>query len=170
MTWNLRNIFLIILGLVCIAAGCFNPFAPGLGDISSENSLPLTDQTNFEDVLVNFRYAYTYKDSIVYRNVLADDFQFIFRDHDNDTYVSWGKEVDIKTTVGVFGAFNVISLVWKSTNYMTYAPDSTEVEISKGFILTLDSTIRITGDAVFTIKPFPDGIWRITRWEDKSIM
>lgn len=155
---------------MCIAAGCFNPFAPGLGDISSENALPLSEQTNPEDVLVNFRYAYTYKDSIVYRNVLADDFQFIFRDHDNDTFVSWGKEDDIKSTVGIFGAFNVITLVWKSTNYMTYTLDSTKVEISIGFILTLDSTIRITGDALFDIKKFPDGIWRITRWVDKSII
>jgi len=161
---------IILFALLCVVVSCLNPFAPGLGDVSSSLDIPLTGQTTPEEVLTNFRYAYIYKDSLVYRDVLHDDFVFVWRDHENDKFVSWGKEDDIKTTVGIFNTFSVIHLVWKSTNYLTYSADSAMAEISKGFILTLGSTIRITGDALFYMKKAEDGIWRITRWVDKSIV
>ncbi|KPK89536.1 hypothetical protein AMJ80_09660 [bacterium SM23_31] len=151
--------------------GCLNPFAPKLGEISSNLDIFLTPQKTPEEVMTNFRYAYILKDSLVYRNLLNDDFIFVWRDHENDTFVSWGKEDDIRTTVGLFNAFTVINLVWNSTNYITYSKDSTTAEISKGFILTLDSELRITGDALFNLIKLPEsGIWKITRWVDKSII
>jgi len=155
---------------IALAIACLNPFAPKLGDVSTNLDLILTEQTSPEDVLVNFRYAYILKDSLVYRDLLDDDFVFVWRDHDNDQFVSWGKEEDIKTTVGLFNAFNVVSLVWNTTNYITYSADSTEAEMSKQFILTLGSDIRITGDAQFFFRQLSNGVWKITRWVDKSIV
>ena len=164
------SLFLLLIVLVLWSV-CINPFAPKLGDISSNLDIFLTPQKTPEEVMTNFRYAYILKDSLIYRNLLSDDFIFVWRDHENDTFVSWGKEVDIRKTVGMFNFFTVINLVWNSTNYITYSPDSTTAEISKGFVLTLDSELRITGEALFNLMKLQEsGIWKITRWVDKSII
>lgn len=162
----------IAAALIVVAAAviaCLNPFAPGLGQLEIDPDLVLKAQDSPDDVVSNFRYAYILKDSLVYRDLLDDEFVFVWRDNDNDQFVSWGKEEDIKTTVGLFNTFNVINLVWNSTNYLVFAPDSTEAEMSKQFILTLGSDIRITGDAQFFFRKLEDGVWKIVRWVDKSI-
>ncbi len=170
-------LFTLVTGaLLCTAGllvvtGCANPFAPKLGDITTELDVFLTEQKTPEEVLINFQFSYTIKDSLVYRDVLDDDFLFVWRDHDNDSFVSWGKEEDVKTTNGLFNAFTVVGLQWNTTNYTSFTEDSTRAEISKGFILTLDSEIRIFGEALFDMKKQLDtGIWKITRWFDKSII
>ena len=170
-----RSIYILITLAAGIATviltGCLNPFAPGLGDISADLDVFLTAQKTPEDVLLNFQYAYTLKDSLVYRDLLTDDFIFVWRDHENDAFASWGKEDDIRTTAGLFNAFTVINLVWNSTNYVSYPTDSTTAEISKGFVLTLDSEFRISGEALFAFrKDKQTSIWKITRWVDKSVI
>ena len=150
---------------------CFNPFAPKLGDISTDLDVFLTAQQTPEEVLSNFQFAYTLKDSLVYRDLLDDDFIFVYRDLDTDAFVSWGKEEDVTATVGLFNNFTVINLVWNSTNFISYSNDSTTAEISKGFILSLGPEIRITGEALFNFKKnIENNIWKITRWVDKSII
>jgi hypothetical protein len=170
-------LFTLVSGAVLCTAGsivltgCVNPFAPKLGDITNNLDIFITEQQTPEDALINFKFAYMLKDSLVYRDLLDDEFLFVWRDHDNDTFISWGKEEDIKTTSGLFNAFTVIDLQWNSTNYTSFMEDSTRAEISKGFILTLDSEIRIFGEALFNMKKqLNSGIWKITRWFDKSIV
>ena len=124
-----------LLNLIVLWVTCFNPFAPKLGEISSNLNVFLTAQQTPEEVLSNFQFAYTLKDSLVYRDVLDDDFVFVYRDLDNDVFLSWGKEEDVTATVGLFNNFTVINLVWNSTNFISYSLDSTTAEISKGFIL-----------------------------------
>lgn len=160
-----------LLNLIILWVTCFNPFAPNLGDISSNLDVFLTAQQTPDEVLLNFQFAYTLKDSLVYRDVLDDDFIFVYRDLDNDVFISWGKEDDVTATVGLFNSFTVINLVWNSTNYISYSLDSTTAEISKGFILSLGPEIRITGEALFNFKKnIENNIWKITRWVDKSII
>ena len=48
---------------------CNNPFAPALAGKDTPISRLLTPQRTPEEVLSNFRYAYTYKDSLVYSEV-----------------------------------------------------------------------------------------------------
>ncbi|MCH7781558.1 hypothetical protein IID62_00685 [candidate division KSB1 bacterium] len=160
-----------LLNLIVLWVTCFNPFAPKLGEISSNLNVFLTAQQTPEEVLSNFQFAYTLKDSLVYRDVLDDDFVFVYRDLDNDVFLSWGKEEDVTATVGLFNNFTVINLVWNSTNFISYSLDSTTAEISKGFILSLGHEIRITGEALFSFKMnIENNIWKITRWVDKSII
>ncbi|MCH8286888.1 hypothetical protein IIB79_10230 [candidate division KSB1 bacterium] len=109
-----------LLNLIVLWVTCFNPFAPKLGEISSNLNVFLTAQQTPEEVLSNFQFAYTLKDSLVYRDVLDDDFVFVYRDLDNDVFVSWGKEEDVTATVGLFNTFTVIILVWNSTNFISY--------------------------------------------------
>jgi len=159
-----------LLSFLTLWISCFNPFAPNLGDISSNLDVFLTAQETPDEVLLNFQFSYTLKDSLVYRDVLDEAFIFVYRDLDSDAFISWGKEEDVTATVGLFNSFTVINLVWNSTNFTTYSLDSTTAEISKGFILSLGPEIRITGEALFNFKKnIENNIWKITRWVDKSI-
>ena len=159
---------IFIIGIF-IFLSCFNPFAPRLGEIGTDSDLVLTEQRTPEELLQNFRYAYTFKDSIIYRDILDDTFVFIYRDYEEDKLESWDKETDIRTTIGLFNNFDIIKLIWNSTNYITYFDDSLSAELSKGFTLSLDADIRITGDALFVLKKdTKKNIWLIKRWIDKS--
>ena len=163
--------FFALFNFIILWVSCFNPFAPNLADISSNLDVFLTAQETPDEVLLNFQFAYTLKDSLVYRDVLDDDFIFVYRDLDSDVFISWGKEEDVTATVGLFNSFTVINLVWNSTNFVSYSLDSTTAEISKGFILSLGPEIRITGEALFNFKKnIENNIWKITRWVDKSII
>lgn len=133
----------------------------------------ITDQKTPEDVLTNFKYAYTFKDSALYSEVLDSSFVFVYFDPDygsSGRFVSWGRDSDLLTTGRLFKSFQVIDLMWHSTIY-TFG-DSTTFEISKSFRLNLvneDETILITGNAIFSFQKNPkDEKWRITRWKDES--
>ena len=152
---------------------CINPFAPtetddlhGVGEI-------ITDQLTPEDVLINFKYAYNFKDSLVYSDLIDNSFLFISKNYSTDpvTDITWGRDIDIKTTVGLFRHFQTINLLWGGTIYHYYSNDSTVAEIKKTFQLTLNGGKDIpalNGEALFYITKEESGIWRITRWEDLS--
>lgn len=162
-TLKIYLIFILILS-------CTNPFAPKLGNIGKTTDLILTEQKSPDELLQNFKYAYVFKDSLIYRDLLDESFQFIYLDTEKNIWNNWDKEKDIKTTTGLFRYFRNINLQWNSTNYLEYDSDSTEVELSKSFILILDNEIRIIGDALFKLKKDgQNGIWYIRQWIDKSI-
>ncbi len=172
MRKNIKYIFpvFLVLSVLMVLSQCVNPFAPKLTEISNMGDVFLTDQKTPEDVLTNFKYAYTFKDSLIYRDLLDPTFVFIYRDVDSDRFLSWDKEVDIKTTIGLFNAFTNIDLNWLTTNHSSFGLDSTTAEISKSFILSFDSETQILGDALFNfVLDEQSGVWRITRWVDKSI-
>lgn len=160
------KIWLIFILFFC----CVNPFAPKLKDIGKTTDLILTEQKSPDGLLQNFKYAYVFKDSLIYRDLLDESFQFLYLDTEKNIWDNWDKETDIKTTTGLFRYFRNIDLQWNSTNYMEYDSDSTEVELSKSFILILDNEIRIIGDALFRLKKDGmNGVWYIKQWIDKSI-
>ena len=105
------NILLTLVLVIC--AGCLNPFAPGLSDGEEGGSAILTEQLSPEEVLTNFRYAYTFKDSLVYADLLDSSFQFIYIDYETEQPTSdhWGRDEDIKTTVRMFRHFQSLDLV-----------------------------------------------------------
>lgn len=159
--------------------GC-NPFAPSLTSNKQGNQLILTEQKTAEDVLINFSYAYNFKDSLVYSDLLDSSFLFISKNFATDpvTNLTWGRDVDIKTTAGLFRHFQTINLVWDGTIFPHFLnEEKTEKEITKTFKLTLDGGAEvptITGTALFVFRkriinpPDTSGIWKITRWEDRS--
>jgi len=169
----------VLLGLVLLVR-CINPFAPSLTDNSGAQNQILTEQKTPEEVLINFSYAYNFKDSLVYSDLLDSSFLFISKNFATDpvTNISWGRDVDIKTTVGLFHHFQTLNLIWEATVYARFLNDEhTQKEIKKSFKLTLDGGIEfppISGEALFIFKkrianpPDTSGIWKITRWEDLS--
>jgi len=174
--WVMNRFQIKIVGLSIALGvflwGCLNPFAPKVQTLG-DSELIITQQKTPEEVLQNFRYAYVFKDSLLYSDLLDSNFIFVYFDPGLGTsgqFVSWGRDLDLKTTGRLFRQFDVIDLVWNSTVY-TNVQEFT-ADLSKSFDLTLitgDEDFRITGNAVFSFRKSPyDHKWRIVRWRDES--
>ncbi len=169
---NKRILPLSLSAVVFLLVGisCTNPFAPKLEKGEGQNFI-VSDQTTIDGVFNNFRYAYVFKDTVVYGNLLSEDFSFVFRNYDQGIDVSWGREEDLRTTWGMFQATQYIDLVWNEV--IQAVGDSTVQVVSRGFVLTLafstDDIIRVYGRANFRLerKP-PKNIWQIVEWRDES--
>lgn len=152
--------------------GCFNPFAPKL-DHSGEDGIILTEQLSPQEVLSNFVYSYTFKDSLVYSEMLDSSFVFVYFDPNASSsgrFISWGRDVDLKTTGRLFRNFETITLTWNTTIYEQI--EENKAELSKTFQLVLfgdAGEFNLSGNAIFNmIKSKYDDKWRITRWKDES--
>lgn len=162
--------------LIIMFIGCLNPFAPKLGQ-SGRSDLIITGQLNHQEVLQNFQYAYVFKDSVLYAELLDSSFVFIYFDPNQDPsgrFVSWGRDVDLRATGRLFRNFNIIDLIWNSTIVDTIYDINGEfrAETFRTFNLTLitnEESFNITGVAVFNFKKCDyDNKWRITLWKDES--
>lgn len=170
---NPGNWKIAIILLILFSSGCVNPFAPEIKTGGYSSVLIITDQQNPDEVLTNFSYAYNFKDSLVYSDLLDSSFLFISKNYATDpvTDLTWGRDIDIQTTVGLFRHFQNINLVWGGTIFQYYFQDSSVAEIKKTFQLTLNGGVEIppiNGEALFNFAKKSSGIWKITRWEDLS--
>lgn len=168
----MKNYF-ILFSFLLLILGCVNPFAPRLTDIEDDSSPIITNQESPEDVLTNFRYAYVFKDSLIYSDLLDSTFIFISRNYGTTppTDINWGRDVDIKTTMGLFKHFRTLELNWGGILFYEFNDDSSLSEIKITFQLTLDGGSEIPtvkGEALFNFRKRPAGIWTISRWEDLS--
>ena len=168
-----RFYFLLLLFFLMFVF-CFNPFAPKI-DQSGDEALVLTKQQSPADVLKNFVYAYTFKDSLVYADLLDSSFVFVYFDPNlgsSGRFVSWGRDVDLKTTGRLFKNFETITLIWNTTIYQI--ENDNTAEYSKTLQLNLfgkSGDFSLSGNAIFNFKLNPyDNKWRITRWKDESHM
>jgi len=160
------------------AMHCFNPFAPKL-DNTGGPPIVITPQQSPEQVLQNFVYAYTFKDSLVYADLLDSSFVFVYFDPNvggSGRFVSWGRDVDLKTTGRLFKNFETITLTWNQTIYAdTLWQDEgiQSIELSKTLQLNLfgiNEEYSLSGSAIFNFKECDDKKWRIIRWKDESHM
>jgi len=163
--------FFIILLL--IIAGCNNPFAPALTKESQTVTAIVTQQHSPVDVLTNFRYAYAFKDSLIYSDLLDSTFIFVSKNYGTNppTDLIWGRDEDIKTTIGLFRHFDFLDLIWGSIIYYNFSLDSTQSEIKVTFQLTFNGGTDIPtlkGEALFNFQKKVSGRWTIIRWEDLS--
>lgn len=133
----------------------------------------ITEQQTPEEVLENFQIAYTFKDSLIYSDVLAEAFIFEYFDTNlgpSGSFMTWGRDTDLKTTGRLFRTFDVINLRFLNTLF-----SEAEGEFEKRFVrfnLNLfgsDINFIITGTAIFTFRQSErDNKWRIVRWKDES--
>lgn len=154
--------------------GCVNPFSPRL-DKTSGNSDIITEQKSPEEVLQNFKYAYTFKDSLLYADLLDSSFVFEYFDPDQGAsgeFISWTREVDLRTTGGLFRAFDVIELVWGDSAGSFYDIEENQARLYRDFNLQLsnfDFRFSINGYARLSMQRNQrDDKWRITHWADES--
>ena len=175
--------------LTLYGLACFNPFAPSL-DKTPDLSNIITEQRNPDEVLQNFRYAYTFKDSLLYRDILDESFVFEYFDPNltpSGGFRTWGRDVDLRTTGRLFRNFDVLDLEWLTLIFShrdtvcsepdeTGCPDEKIVFIEeqqfRRFRLNLlgsEFNFIITGTAIFTFKQSALGSkWRIVGWKDES--
>jgi hypothetical protein len=166
------KIYLSTISFLIFLIACENPFAPRLTDIADLTSTIITDQKTPEDVLTNFRYAYVFKDSLIYSDLLDSNFKFISKNYSTTppTDIYWGRDVDIKTTMGLFRHFQTLELNWGAI-LVDEATDSIQRELKITFQLTLDGGREIPtikGEALFNFHKKKSGIWKIIRWDDLS--
>ena len=184
----LKSCPVLLLTLVSLL-NCQNPFSPPV--VGPGSFKPIARQTSPDSVLYNFKYAYEYRDLVVYENCLDKDFIFYYKDQDQYSQIGevwWpvyrdGKSGDIYRTNGLFKVFDDIRL---DTWIIIVPGDSTEVDTLSGeiwkvrnvnFHLSLrDMTgdrnyehLEASGFARFLFKKSEDGWWRIVRWYDRSI-
>ncbi len=164
---------IIVMAFFSVLCAC-NPFAPSLSNGDQPVRQILTEQKTPQDVMTNFTYAYNFKDSLVYSDLLDSSFIFVSRNYATDpvTDIIWGRDTDLKTTAGLFRHFQTLNLIWGGTIRQSYInADSTLVEMKQVFQLTLDGGREIptlNGEALFILHKSPSGIWRINRWDDLS--
>lgn len=163
-----KNLYAILLiSLNCLS--CENIFSPKL-DESTPTSI-LTDQKTVEGVFQNFKYAYTFKDSTVYGNLLNEDFVFTYRDYGSGFDVSWDRATDMRTTNGLFQNSQKIEVVWN--NIIFQGGDSLDQNVKRSFNLTITfnpgDIIRVNGFADMNFhRNSSDNVWKIIRWRDES--
>ena len=166
-----RRLSPVLLAALLCAAGCKNPFAPALDDSIGGVSTALGDQHTLEGFFQKFAYAYGTRDSAVYGQLLADQFVFVYRDYDHNVDDSWGRDVEMRTTEGLFQNAQNMSLTWN--NIVVQSGDSLAQDISRSFNLTVtfnpQDIIYITGRADFSLsRPRIDSVWMLERWRDNS--
>lgn len=167
----MTRFFILLFNFVVltILSAC-NPFAPGETEGDGGDFL-LTDQTTPDKVLQNFQYAYTFKDSLVYSELLDSTFIFISENFNviPPEPIVWGRDQELKTTGKMFRLINTIDLTWGNRPLADPSPANSDTTYEVTFTLTLDggSTIpTLIGIVVFNfIKR--DKKWFIYRWQDE---
>lgn len=157
--------------VIILLAGCKNPFAPAFDDTANDGGSTISDQKTIEGVFQNFQYAYTFKDTTIYGNVISDNFIFTYRDYDLGFDVSWGREEEMKTTYGLFQNSQRLDLIWN--NIILSSVDNLSANIVRSFNLTITfnptDVIRIDGRVnVALARKDEESKWQITRWIDES--
>ena len=131
------SVFLILIIIaVCsliFVSSCDNIFSPGL-DLSTPSSI-LTDQKTVEGLFQNFKYAYTFKDTTVYGNLISEDFIFIYRDYESGFDVSWDRPTEMRTTNGLFLSAQKLEIIWN--NIVFQGGDSLIQNVKRSFNLTI---------------------------------
>ncbi|MGE5480987.1 MAG: hypothetical protein ACM3U1_11255 [Chloroflexota bacterium] len=163
-------LFCLILSLPYLYS-CDNPFAPKLADGDASVGL-LGDQKKPEDVFLNMRYAYQFKDTVVYGRLLADDFVYSFRNFDKGIDVTWGRDEEMLSTSRMFNGAQSLDLVWGEV--FTSTGDSLSLEAARNFVLTITfnaaDVVSVYGRVTMKLKKNVEagGIWQIVSWRDES--
>lgn len=147
---------------------CINPFAPSIDENLGSNEGLISGQTDIGGVFQNFQYAYTFKDTLIYRQVLDKNFTFTYRDYDLGADVSWGREDEMKVTNGLFQNSQRLDLIWN--NIVSITGDSTRIIRSFNLTITFNPTdiIYVDGRVNLTLAKDENNKWKIVRWADES--
>jgi hypothetical protein len=166
----MKHTVLLVVG--CALFVSCNPFAPGL-DMSVGNSSILGDPSTIEGAFQNIKYAYAFRDTTIYGQLVSQNFTFVFRDYDRGVDVSWGRDEELRTTSGLFQNVERLDLVWNNIAALSSDSSGTKTSVTRNFSLTVSfnpsDIIRIDGYANLSFeRPQSQSPWRIVRWMDES--
>ena len=170
----MKERYLIIILSLLIISSC-NPFAPSLSDDNSLSGV-ISEQKTVDGVFDNFKYAYTFKDTLVYGKLLDEDFLFTYVNYDRGDNPSWGRATDMQKTYKLFQAAYKIELTWNDTwSQVEYNKgDTLLVNVNRRFILTVYYSPTLSdyvyGNAFFRLRRLSvDVPWKIIHWDDQSV-
>jgi hypothetical protein len=154
-----------------ILGGCKNPFAPAFDESIGSSSSTISDLKTVDGVFQNFQYAYTFRDTLIYGELISHDFIFTYRDYDQNFDVSWGRDEEMKTTYGLFKNSQRLDLIWN--NVILSTEDSLSANVLRSFNLTVTfnptDIIRLDGRVNLSLRRnLSTQKWEITRWLDES--
>jgi len=157
-----------VLFSTLLAAGCLNPFAPGLEETPAQSSC---DPSTIDGVFQCFQAAYTFRDTTLYGQLIGGEFVFVYRDYDLGIDVTWGRDDEMRTTYGLFRNAQKLDLIWN--NIVNTSAESTRVTVVRGFNLTVvfnpSNVERVDGYANFVFSRLNStDPWKIVRWRDES--
>lgn len=133
----------------------------------------LGDQTTVEGVFQNVRYAYTFRDTTIYGQLIGGDFLFSFRDYERGVDVTWGRDEEMRVTFGLFQTVQRLDLVWNNVLVQSVDSTGTLASVSRNFSLTVtfnpSDIMRADGYAALTLaRRISSDPWMIQRWRDDS--
>jgi hypothetical protein len=167
--------FTVLFFLFCLVLISCNPFAPGLDNSPDEGSKLLSDQKTTDGVFQNLKYAYTFRDTTVYGQLIDGNFTFIYPDYENHdgADITWGRDYEMQATLGLFQKTQRLNLIWNETIASSINSDSTQASISKSFNLTVtlnpSDIIYVNGYATMEMERHgAQDPWMIVRWNDNS--
>ena len=119
----------------------------------------------------NFQYSYTFRDTLIYGELLSEQFIFTFRDYDQGFDVSWGRDEEMIATNGLFQNAQRLDLIWN--NIVLITQDSATANVVRSFNLTITfnptDVVRVDGRVNLSLrKDIASEKWQITRWIDES--
>jgi len=161
----------MILFTGIVAYTCTNPFAPKLDENIDGGGPPISDQTTIEGLFQNFQYAYSFKDTLIYGNLITQDFTFTYRDYEQGYDVNWGRDEEMRTTDGLFRSAQRLDLIWN--NIVLSTVDSLNASIIRSFNLNITfnptDVVRIDGRVNVSLVQDPvSKKWYMNRWIDES--
>ncbi len=162
----------IAASVAFLSAGCWNPFAPGVEEGDPFEQL-LGDPSTIEGFFTRFQNAYQLRDTTLYGPLIATDFTFTFRDHDNNVDVSWGRNEEMSSTYRLFINSQDIRIQWNNIISQNLNETKTQGQIIRRFDLTValeaSDLIRTDGavNFVLTREDSTDN-WQLRSWRDES--
>jgi hypothetical protein len=122
-------------------------------------------------VFQNFQFSYSFKDTLIYGQLIAPDFIFTYRDYDQGFDVSWARDEDLRTTDGLFKNSERLDLIWN--NIVLSTEDSLTANIIRSFNLNITfnptDVVRVDGRVNLSLRKDAESKkWAITRWLDES--
>jgi len=154
--------------LVIIINSCYNPFAPKLDENLSSSQSLISDLSSVDGVFKNFQYAYTFKDTLIYSQLLDKNFIFTYRDYNIGADISWGRDEEMRVTYGLFQNSQRLDLVWN--NIVSISGDSTHIVRSFNLTITFNPTdiVYIDGKVNLELNKDSNNKWKIIHWIDES--
>jgi len=148
-------------------SGCLNPFAPKLDTESAASGL-ISDRKQIDGVFTNLQYAYSFKDTTIYGEMLNEDFTFTYRDYELGVNVSWGRDEEMKVTYGLFQNSQKLDLIWN--DIVAISSDSTNVVRSFNLTITFNPTdiILVDGKVNLSLAKDAEAKWYLVQWIDES--
>ncbi|MCX7797374.1 MAG: hypothetical protein N2249_01980 [Melioribacter sp.] len=124
--------------------------------------------SDIEGVFKNFQYAYTFKDTLIYSQLLDKNFVFTYRDYNLGADVSWGRDEEMRVTYGLFQNTQRLDLVWN--NIVSISGDSTHIVRSFNLTITFNPTDIVYIDGKVNLELIKDSNkkWKIIHWIDES--